>query len=66
MNQTHGSAQKDMINMDSDKKIKHLEDEVSRLKEKEKKLERDLNLYKEIFSHLKHQFEEMKKELLRR
>ncbi len=50
--------------MGSDKHIEHLEAEVKRLKEKEKKLEHDLDLYRQIFSHLKQQFENMKKELL--
>ena len=54
-----------MITMGSDKKIKHLEAEVKRLKEKEKKLEHDLTLYNQIFSHLKAQFENMKKELMK-
>ncbi len=53
-----------MVTMDSGKDTKHLEAEIKRLKEKEKKLEHDLDLYRQIFSHLKQQFELMKKELL--
>ena len=52
--------------MDSDEKIRHLEAQVRSLKEKEKKLEHDLNLYKQIFAHLRSQFEEMKKNILKR
>lgn len=49
--------------MKSDKeRIKELEEEVKRLREKEKKLEHDLNIYRQIFDHLNSQFEEMKKE----
>jgi predicted nucleic acid-binding Zn-ribbon protein len=50
--------------MDSDERIRRLEGEVERLREKEKKLEHDLALYREIFTHLKKQFEEMKRQLL--
>jgi|APSaa5957512622_1039677.scaffolds.fasta_scaffold178991_2 hypothetical protein len=50
--------------MNSDKKIQHLEAEIKHLKEKEIKLERDLNLYKQIFSHLKTQFDHMKQNLI--
>jgi len=50
--------------MASDDKIRTLEAEVARLKEKEKKLEHDLSLYKQIFSHLKSQFEDMKRQIL--
>jgi hypothetical protein len=39
-----------------------LEKEIAHLKEKEKKLEHDIAIYREIFSHLKYQFEQMKKE----
>ncbi len=52
--------------MDSGKRIKQLEEEVRRLREKEKKLEHDLSLYKQIFQHLHQQFENMKKEILKR
>ncbi len=52
--------------MDSDERIKHLEEEVKKLREREKKLEHDLGLYRQIFSHLRQQFEDMKKELLKR
>jgi len=54
-----------METMASDE-IKELKSEVARLREKEKKLEHDLQLYRQIFSHLKSQFETMKKELLKR
>lgn len=43
-------------------KIKELEAEVKRLKEKEKKLEHDLGIFRQIFNHLNQQFEELKKE----
>jgi predicted nuclease with TOPRIM domain len=52
--------------MDSDERIKRLEEEIARLREKEKKLEHDVALYRQIFDHLKAQFEEMKRELLKR
>ena len=52
--------------MVSDDKIRHLEAEVTRLKEKEKKLEHDLALYKQIFAHLRSQFEHMKHEILKK
>jgi len=52
--------------MDSDERIKSLEAEVTRLKEKEKRLEHDLGVYRQIFSHLKAQFEQLKMELLRK
>jgi len=54
-----------MATMDSDK-IRQLKEEVKRLKDKEKKLEHDINLYRQIFSHLKNQFDNMKKELLKK
>jgi len=51
--------------MASNEKIKHLETEIHRLKAKEKKLEHDLALYRQIFTHLKAQFEQMKQEILK-
>ena len=51
--------------MDSDR-IKALEEEVRNLKEKEAKLEHDLGLYRQIFSHLRQQFEQLKRELGRK
>jgi hypothetical protein len=52
--------------MDSDERIRHLEAELIRLREKEHKLEHDVALYRQIFDHLRSQFEEMRKELLKR
>jgi hypothetical protein len=52
--------------MASDERAKHLEAEIVRLREKEKKLEHDLALYRQIFEHLKAQFDEMKRELTRK
>lgn len=52
--------------MGSDDRIRQLEAEVKRLKDKEKKLEHDLSIYKQIFAHLRTQFEHMKHELLKR
>jgi len=52
--------------MDSDERIKSLEKEVERLREKELKLEHDLSIYKDIFAHLKRQFEEMKRQLMKK
>lgn len=49
--------------MGSDERIKELEAEVERLKQKEKKLEHDVELHRQIFRHMKTQFEEMKKQL---
>jgi predicted nucleic acid-binding Zn-ribbon protein len=51
--------------MSSDR-IKQLEQEVARLKEKEVKLEHDLEIYRQIFLHLKVQFEEMKRQLIKK
>ncbi|MGM5483184.1 MAG: hypothetical protein ACQESF_06995 [Nanobdellota archaeon] len=45
-----------------DEKIKDLETEVERLKDKEKKLEHDIKIFRQIFDHLNKQFEKIKKE----
>jgi hypothetical protein len=52
--------------MDSDERIKRLEAEILRLREKEKKLEHDVALYRQIFEHLRNQFEQMKREIGKR
>ncbi len=52
--------------MVSAEKLRQLESEVKRLREKEKKLEHDLALYREIFAHLKSQFEDMKRQILQK
>lgn len=52
--------------MTPEEKVKHLESEVQKLKEREKTLIHDLSIYKELFEHLNKQFEDMKRELIKR
>jgi predicted nucleic acid-binding Zn-ribbon protein len=52
--------------MTHEERIKHLEAEVQKLKEREKTLMHDLSIYNQVFSQLKLQFEQMKKELLKK
>ncbi len=47
-------------------KITALEHEVSRLKQREKDLEHDIIILKQVLKHIHDQFEEMKKQLLGR
>ena len=49
-----------------EERIRHLEEEVQRLKQREKTHMHDISIYKEVFTHIKHQFEQLKKELLRK
>ena len=51
---------------DQEHRIRKLEEEVDRLKKREESLMHDLEIYKQVFSHLKEQFEKMKKELTKR
>jgi hypothetical protein len=52
--------------MTPEERIKHLEAEVRQLKEREKILMHDLSIYSQVFIQLKQQFEQMKRELLKK
>ncbi|MEM4267562.1 MAG: hypothetical protein QXK37_01895 [Candidatus Woesearchaeota archaeon] len=52
--------------MDLNNKIRELEEEIKRLKEKEKKLEHDIDIFNQVFHHIKKQFEDMQKEILKK
>jgi chromosome segregation ATPase len=50
-------------NTDLSKKVKELEAEIERLRQREKKFEHDIAIFQQVFHHLKQQFEQMKKEI---
>jgi hypothetical protein len=52
--------------MDSNKRIKELEAEIDRLKQKEKRFEHDIAIFHQVFDSMKKQFEQMKRELLKK
>ncbi|MBN2457720.1 hypothetical protein JXB31_01155 [Candidatus Woesearchaeota archaeon] len=55
-----------VFQMSNEEKIRQLEAEVDRLKQSEKVLMHDLEIYKQIFKHLSEQFEELKRSFNRR
>ncbi len=47
-------------------RIKELEAEIKRLRQREKQLLENMKIFRQIFSHLHAQFEELKKEVQKR
>ena len=61
-----GTPGEDGLQMTPEERIRKLEAEVERLREKEKILIHDTQIYKQVFNHLVKQFEDLKRQLGKR